>query len=220
MNPRSFNYDPFYVPVRIKLDVSKPAKDKIFHSVPNMGNMIIWLHYEKVKRICTYCARYFHNAEHCPERIRRIMVAGGSQGFDRYGNWMAQWSRIPMHLVQNQITSFQGLSVPPSQALNTLRQVFAGIKMGGSSIQNTRTIRAPDVIISGGNLPPTNIAEGTHPTQGTENQDTMMLDQQEAQPNKNIQEIMPVSSNATHTTVQTSPITAQQMQGTLNTNIQ
>ena len=48
LNPRSFNYDPFYVPVRIKLDVSKPAKDKIFHFVPNMGNMIIiWLHYEK-----------------------------------------------------------------------------------------------------------------------------------------------------------------------------
>ena len=47
-----------------------------------------------------------------------------------------------------------------------------------------------------------------------------MLDQQEVQPNKNIQEIMPVSSNAAHTTVQTSPITAQQMQRTLNTNIQ
>ena len=31
---------------------------------------------------------------------------------------------------------------------------------------------------------------------------------------------MPVSSNAVHTTIQTSPITAQQMQGTLSTNIQ
>ena len=86
LNPRSFNYDPFYVPVRIKLDVSKPAKDKIFHFVPNMGNMIIWLHYEKVKRICTYCARFFHNAEHCPGRVRRIMIASGNQGFNRYGN--------------------------------------------------------------------------------------------------------------------------------------
>ena len=123
-----------------------------------------------------------------------------------------------MQLVENQITSFQGLSVPPSQALNTLKQVFAGIRMGGSSVQNTRAIRAPGVIIPGGNLPHTNIAEGTHPTQGAHNQDAVMMDQQETQPNNNCQDNMPVNSIATHTAVQASPTDAQQKQETQNAN--
>jgi len=122
---------------------------------------------------------------------------------------MAQWSRIPMQLVENQITSLQGLFVPPSQALNTLRQVFAGTRMGWSSVQNIRPIRAPGIIIPGGNLPPTNIAEATPPTQAADNQDTMMLDQQGTQPINNIHEITPVSSNAAHTVVQAPPSDTQ-----------
>ena len=110
-----------------------------------------------------------------------------------------------MHLVENQITSFQGLSILHSQALNTLRQVFAGIRMGGSSVQSTRAIRTSGVIIPGGNLPPTNIAQDTQPTQGADNQDAMMLDQHNTQPNNNIQEIMPVTSNVAHTAVQAAP---------------
>ena len=125
-----------------------------------------------------------------------------------------------MQLVENQITSFQGLSVPPSQALNTLRQVFVGIRMGGSSVQNTRPIRAPGIIIPGGNLPPTNIAEATPPTQGADNQDTMMLDQQGTQPINNIHEITPVSSNAAHIVVQAPPSDTQQLQIIQNANTQ
>lgn len=45
-----------------------------------------------------------------------------------------------MDLVQQQLTSFQGLSAGPSQALSSLRQAFAGLRMGQS---NPPTATAP-----------------------------------------------------------------------------
>ena len=92
--------------------------------------------------------------------------------------------------------------------------------MGGSSVQSTRAIRTSGVIIPGGNLPPTNIAQDTQPTQGADNQDAIMLDQHNTQPNNNIQEIMPVTSNVAHTAVQAAPTDTQQQQGTQNANTQ
>ena len=113
LNPRTFNYDPCYVAVRVKLDVTKPAKYKVIVSVPNFGNMIVCLYYEKIRRIYTYCAGYFHNAEQCPSRSERILTTSDDQGFGLHGGWITQWSRIPMVLVDNQLTRFQGLSSPP-----------------------------------------------------------------------------------------------------------
>ena len=106
--------------------------------------MIVWLYYEKIRRICTYCAGYFHNAEQCPSRSERILTTGDDQGFGLHGAWMTQWSRIPMVLVDNQLTRFQGLSSPPSQALSTLRQVFGGTQrqdMARPGSQDARSVR-------------------------------------------------------------------------------
>jgi hypothetical protein len=88
MNSRNFNYDPYFVQTRIKLDVTKPATDRVFLDIPELGTMVVWTHYEKIKRICTYCAGYFHNAEHCPLRMRRMMSTGRGQGFGDFGRWM------------------------------------------------------------------------------------------------------------------------------------
>jgi hypothetical protein len=66
LNPRYFDSDLHYVATKVKIDATKPAVDKIFYSVPQSGSLgmiIIWVHYEKIKRICTYCAKLFHNAE-------------------------------------------------------------------------------------------------------------------------------------------------------------
>jgi hypothetical protein len=71
LNPRYFDSDLHYVSTKVKIDATKLAVDKIFYSVPQFGSLgmiIIWVHYEKIKRICTYCAKLFHNAEQCPDR--------------------------------------------------------------------------------------------------------------------------------------------------------
>ena len=141
--------------------------------------MLIWLHYEKVKRICTYCAGFFHNAEHCPVRNRRLLSTGRQQGFGHHGLWMTQSIRIPMHLVHNQLTEFQDLSAPPSDALRSLREAFAGITMGHSAPPMQRPTKTPGIIFPGGNLPsiraPAQQDDTTH-------HDAMVLDQFENTP--------------------------------------
>jgi hypothetical protein len=119
-----------YVIVKIKIDATKPVVDKIFYSVPQSSTLctvLIWIHYEKIKRICTYCAKLFHSAEQCPERAQSILVEGEDQSFDRFGLWMTQSNRIPMQLVENQLTAFQDVVPGPSSTLSELRQAFAGV---------------------------------------------------------------------------------------------
>lgn len=167
MSSRNFNTDPYYVPVRIKLDITKPAKDSIVLIVPEMGNMVVWLHYEKIKRICTYCAHYFHNAEYCPLRNRRIISTSTTPGFGRHGRWMAQWIHIPMLEVDNQLRDLQGLSAPPSKALLSLKEAFAGITMWRSLAHIGRRPAVLGIIIPRGNLPPTSSAPTTDATNRT-----------------------------------------------------
>jgi hypothetical protein len=141
LNPRIFTADPYFVAVKVKLDATKPVIDKIFYPVPpvgNLGSIVIWVHYEKIKRICTFCAKLFHNAEHCPDRIQRILAAGEDINFDQYGLWMTQLHRIPMQLVETQLTSYQDILPGPSSALSELRQAFAGVRMGASLVMQTR----------------------------------------------------------------------------------
>jgi hypothetical protein len=135
LNPRCFNADPHFVAVKVKLDATKPVTDKIFYPVPpvgTLGTIVIWLHYEKIKRVCTFCANLFHNAEHCPDRIQRILAAGEDINFDQFGLWMTQINRIPMQQVETQLTSYQDVLPGPSSALSELRQAFAGVSMGSA----------------------------------------------------------------------------------------
>jgi hypothetical protein len=135
VNPRYFNADPHYVAVKIKLDATKPLTDNIFYPVPpvgTLGTIVDWVHYEKIKRICTFCAELFHNAEHCPDRIQRILAAGEDINFDQFGLWITQINRIPMQLVETQLTSYQDVLPGPSSAPFELRQAFAGVSMGSS----------------------------------------------------------------------------------------
>lgn len=130
LNPRNINLDPYYAAIRIKIDVNLPLKDKIILSVAGMGNMPIWIHYEKVRRVCTFCARLFHNAEHCPDRLHIIATTRRNPGFGFFSLGMINDIHIPWDLVRNQIDELLRLTTPPSQALNALREAFVGISVG------------------------------------------------------------------------------------------
>jgi hypothetical protein len=43
LNPRYFESDLHYVTVKIKIDATKPAIDKIFYSVPQSGTSVLYL---------------------------------------------------------------------------------------------------------------------------------------------------------------------------------
>jgi hypothetical protein len=145
LNPRYFDSDLHYVPTKVKIDATKPVVDKLFYVVPQsgtLGTVIIWVHYEKIKRICTYCAKLFHNAEQCSDRAQSILVAGEDQGFDRFGLWMTQVNRIPLQLAENLLTAYQDVVPGPSSALQELWQAFVGVRMGTSMVQPPWSLHA------------------------------------------------------------------------------
>jgi hypothetical protein len=113
-----------------------------------LGTVIIWIHYEKIKRICTYYAKLFHNVEQYSDRAQSILMAGEDQGFDRFGLWMTQANRILMQLVENQLTAYQDVVPGPSSALQELRQAFAGVRMGTSMVQPPPPLHSPQGIPS------------------------------------------------------------------------
>lgn len=100
-----------------------------------MDTVQIWIHYEKIKRIYTYCAKLFHNVEQCPDRTQISLVAREDHNFDRFGLWMSEDNRIPMQLVENQLKTHQDALPCPSKALSELRQAFAGVRMDSSMVQ-------------------------------------------------------------------------------------
>lgn len=100
LNVAVLDYDEFYVPVKVKINVNKRASDQIILNIPNIGKIIVFVDFEKVRRICTYCAAFFHNAEHCLAWTSKIMslAIDGEPNSESFG----QWIKIPMHLITTQ----------------------------------------------------------------------------------------------------------------------
>lgn len=95
--------DACYATARVKINIFRAAKDKVFVKILDTRSVIVFIHYEKVQRICTYCAAYFHNNYECPTRNATVMHAGAegdSIPFDHFGTWMTQISDIPMECTQ------------------------------------------------------------------------------------------------------------------------
>jgi hypothetical protein len=97
-------------------------------------------------------------------------VAGEDQGFDRFGLWMSQANRIPMQLVENQLTAYQDVVPGPSTALQELRQAFAGVRMGASTVQPPRPLHATQ------GIPPQTYAAVTIGIPVNTSTDDMILD--------------------------------------------
>lgn len=57
--------DEFYALARAKLNVNKPAKDKVFRPISPTRRTIVFVHCDKIQRICTFCAGFFHNSDDC-----------------------------------------------------------------------------------------------------------------------------------------------------------
>jgi hypothetical protein len=122
--------DNLYVTARVKINVFRSAKDKLFMKLSDTRSIIVFIHYEKVQCIFTYCAASFHNNTECPVRNVTVMSANLENNqdpipFDRYGTWMTQSLDIPMDYVLSQIRTATIEAIPPSPLLSRLRAVFS-----------------------------------------------------------------------------------------------
>jgi hypothetical protein len=92
--------DPQCITVRIRVNVTLKVVDRIQIPKEDKEHLTVYVHYEKIHRICTYCAEFFHNVNFCPERnealvTQRMQDRTKLVPFVRYGSWLTQVTAIP-----------------------------------------------------------------------------------------------------------------------------
>ncbi|XP_044402195.1 uncharacterized protein [Triticum aestivum] len=86
----------------IKMAVASPVQDKIWVSFPTNLAGWVYLFYERIGRICTFCGVMFHTVQHCPTRNnllisrQRLHIELDQIPSERLGQWMNNAELIPM----------------------------------------------------------------------------------------------------------------------------
>jgi hypothetical protein len=65
LTPSSIYREDMFVAARAKINITNLAKDRLFVPISDKRSIIVFIHYEKVQRICTFCAGFFHNTDEC-----------------------------------------------------------------------------------------------------------------------------------------------------------
>jgi hypothetical protein len=85
----------------IKHDILAPVVDRIKLGSTNGSDNLVYVHYEKIGRICLFCGVMFHIAGNCFMRQRlvthRMKAKESAQEipFQRYGQWIIDEKKIP-----------------------------------------------------------------------------------------------------------------------------
>lgn len=58
---------------RVKIDVTKPVQAIVWLNIDNREPLKVFVHYERIHRICTFCGLMFHNTQACPIKQRIII---------------------------------------------------------------------------------------------------------------------------------------------------
>lgn len=106
INAQSLFRDAECITARANINITKTARDKITISTREGSYIIAYVHYEKISKICTYCAAFFRNADNCDLRQNKLISTSSSAStqpvpFIRYGPRMSQISKLPRHEIQS-----------------------------------------------------------------------------------------------------------------------
>ncbi|XP_037475659.1 uncharacterized protein LOC119353172 [Triticum dicoccoides] len=92
---------PDYIWGTTKFHIKDSVIDKINLTLDDNTSKMVYLHYERIGRICRFCGVMFHTVQHCQKRNGMIMarVRHGSTAEDipffRYGEWVTNSEKIP-----------------------------------------------------------------------------------------------------------------------------
>ncbi|TVU19281.1 hypothetical protein EJB05_35420, partial [Eragrostis curvula] len=89
-----------YVLARVVLDVTKPLLDSITINISKEKKIKVYIHYEKLVKICNFCGHLFHNVASCNKRHEFIMNLSPTEAAkvpeQIYGKWRTLEHEIPM----------------------------------------------------------------------------------------------------------------------------
>ncbi|TVU37223.1 hypothetical protein EJB05_10526, partial [Eragrostis curvula] len=90
---------PEYVIARVILDVMKPLLDSITISISKEKKIKVYIHYEKLVKVCNFCGHLFHNVSSCNKRQAFIWKLNPADAIkvpeEIYGKWRTQEQEIP-----------------------------------------------------------------------------------------------------------------------------
>uniref|UniRef100_A0ACD5UVR7 Uncharacterized protein n=1 Tax=Avena sativa TaxID=4498 RepID=A0ACD5UVR7_AVESA len=115
-----------YIWGTVKLKVINPVKDRVIVGYSDNTTGLVYLHYEKIGRICLFCGVMFHNAENCS--IRNNLIAERSKSkqeqlhipTQRFGQWIIDESYVPTKVIQSTRIAHQGSNQSGSAILSRL----------------------------------------------------------------------------------------------------
>lgn len=93
--------DPKFVVARAKIDITKKIVDRVNLDLQQPKPITVYIHYERITRICTFCGYMFHNVNDCPRRNQLILQQPTSSDehqeipYAIYGSWMTNDKHIP-----------------------------------------------------------------------------------------------------------------------------
>lgn len=61
--------------VKVIVDLGEPLKDRVRITHPSVGEITVHCVYEKITRVCTFCARLGHEIQTCSEYLRLSRIA-------------------------------------------------------------------------------------------------------------------------------------------------
>lgn len=134
-----------------KMKVNQQVIDKISLTLPDKSITMIYLHYEKIGRICLFCGVMFHNAQHCPIRNEWIMERGRNRmpvndiPFVKFGEWMIDSDQIPKPAMKprtenNSVLSrFQRMFKEEQEPSNSAKEMNRNTNIGAGNTVHRST---------------------------------------------------------------------------------
>lgn len=90
---------PEFVIARIILDATKPLLDSITLSISKGRKIKVFIYYEKLVKICSFCGHLFHNVTSCNQRQQILWKLNPVEAVKVpdiiYGLWRTQENEIP-----------------------------------------------------------------------------------------------------------------------------
>lgn len=120
------NRDELYALAKAELNVNEAAVDKVFVLISPTRRIIVFVHYEKIRRICIFCAAFFHNRADCPATINRVLL-DGVDPIDLNHKWMTRVSAIPWEMVTLHVRENTPREIQLSALLTNLRAQYANL---------------------------------------------------------------------------------------------
>lgn len=94
-----------FTKIKVTINLNEPLKDWVSLGHPILGDMVVHCVYEKLTRVCSYCARLGHEISHCEDREKVSTIAQRPENEGRFdlhsllspkvGSWITDAAVVP-----------------------------------------------------------------------------------------------------------------------------